>query len=267
MLIFAYGGILVCADGGCFGGHDVLAGGVSCLLISGVNRNWSWWMMDGEIRVDCLPKKSKIRFAGPGEPSKLCTSFLHREGVLLTLDSFYRGSARSDGLDDRCKDCKRYAIALRKSEDVPVYAPEPAAPSDGKLRRRAWSRDYKKRMKDIREALLVSIIENEGDLAMVSDCLNVPIHQILEIMDGDEELVAKRELGRRIKAVRTEGALYGLSERGNQQAVKMILNNLNPDEWGDRQQVDIRRVGFTPPEKEAEDVSILQLVKGDDNGS
>ena len=46
--------------------------------------------------------------------------------------------------------------------------------------------------------------------------------------------------------------------------VKMVLTNLNSEMWSERQQVDIRRVGFAPPdEKEAEGVSVLQLVKGD----
>ena len=47
------------------------------------------------------------RVAKPGEPSKRCRGPLHKDGVYLTIDSFYGNRRRSDGLASRCKDCER----------------------------------------------------------------------------------------------------------------------------------------------------------------
>jgi hypothetical protein len=136
--------------------------------------------------------------------------------------------------------------------------------TDKRLRRKSWPRDEDQRRCDIHDALCVSLVENEGDIVETSECLNVPIHEINEMLEGDEALLAARDAGLRVKAVRAESRLFGQMDQGNMQAVKMALTNLHGDMWSERQQVDVRRVGFAPPEdREAEEVSVLELVKGE----
>lgn len=136
--------------------------------------------------------------------------------------------------------------------------------TDRRLKRKAWSTDPDQRASDICDALLVSLVENEGNLAEVGKCLNVPVHEILELMEGNEELLSARDAGLRVKAAMAESRLFDLAAQGNVQSVKMVLTNLNGDMWSERQQVDVRRVGFAPPdEKDEEASSILSLIKGE----
>ena len=138
------------------------------------------------------------------------------------------------------------------------------ADKDRRLKRKSWPVDEDQRRGDIHDALVVSLIENEGDISEASSCLTVSIHEINEMMDGDDELLSAREAGLRVKAVRAESRLFALADQGNVQSVKMVLTNLHGEMWSERQQVDVRRVGFAPPDdKDMEDASILQLVKGE----
>jgi hypothetical protein len=134
---------------------------------------------------------------------------------------------------------------------------------DRRLKRKYWPTDEDQRRSDIHDALIVSLIENEGDVAETSSCLNVPIHEINEMMEGDEDLLGARAAGLRVQAVKAESALFKGAQSGNNVMVKMVLTNLLGDQWSERQQVDVRRVGFAPPDdKEAEEGSVLQLIKG-----
>jgi hypothetical protein len=135
---------------------------------------------------------------------------------------------------------------------------------DKRLIRKAWPVDPEQRRSDIHDALCISLIENEGDISETSSCLNVSIDEINEMMEGDEVLLNARARGLQVQATRAESQVFGLMKQGNFQAAKMVLTNLLSDQWSERQQVDVRRVGFAPPDdKDAEDVSVLQLVKGD----
>lgn len=233
------------------------------------------------FRLDCVPKSSLVKEAIEGEEGKTCTSFLHRSGAYLTLDSFNGDRTRVDGLNDRCKDCKRYAILLNRSKSIeadsdfmlsvaervlssPKITPpkEDVKPVDNRLRRHNWPRDAASRRSGIIGCLGFSLVENEGDIAEVSDCLNVPIHEILDFVDNNSRLMECRDLGRRVKSIRTESKLYKLSANGNQQSVKMVLNNLDPDNWSDRQTVNVNHAGFAPPEEKTAG-SVLSLVKGE----
>ena len=55
-----------------------------------------------------LKKKSiEVREIRGDEIGKLCRGELHRDGVWLTYDSFYKNSCRGDGYDSVCKACYR----------------------------------------------------------------------------------------------------------------------------------------------------------------
>jgi hypothetical protein len=136
---------------------------------------------------------------------------------------------------------------------------------DKRLKRRSWPIDPEQRTNDIHDALTVSLIENEGDISETSACLNVPIDEINDMMEGDQQLQHARLKGLQVQATRAESQLFVMSKQGNFQAAKMVLTNLLGDQWSERQQIDVRRVGFSPPDEKdnAENVSVLSLVKGD----
>ena len=137
---------------------------------------------------------------------------------------------------------------------------------DTRLKRKSWPVDEDKRQADIHDALVVSLVENEGDIAEVSLCLSVPIHEILEMLDNDEQLMEARDLGVQVKVIKTESRLYGSADQSNTTAMKMVLTNLAGDRWSERQNVNITRSGFAPPdEKEDAEVSVLKLIKGDND--
>jgi len=159
------------------------------------------------------------------------------------------------------KEARRLAFEVKDSRVV-----EEVEEKDHRKKRSNWSTDPTIRLNDILSVLPISLVENEGDIAECSECLNIPIHEIHDLIDSSEKLQEIREVGLRVKSTRAESKLYALMDAGNQQSVKMVLNNLDSERWGDRQQVDVRRVGFAPPSKEEADVvSIFDLVKGDEN--
>jgi hypothetical protein len=135
---------------------------------------------------------------------------------------------------------------------------------DKRLKRKSWPTDPEKRREDIHDALCVSLVENDGDIVEASLCLNVPIAEINEMMDGDEVLLSAREEGLRVQATKAESQAFKKAGMGDNAMIKLLLTNLSGDRWSERQQVDVRRVGFAPPEDKEDDVaSVLQLVKGD----
>ena len=48
-----------------------------------------------------------IREIQEGEIGKRCRGELHRKGVWLTYDSFYKNAARADGYQSTCKECHK----------------------------------------------------------------------------------------------------------------------------------------------------------------
>lgn len=138
--------------------------------------------------------------------------------------------------------------------------------ADKRLKRKSWPVDEEQRRNDIHDALAVSLVENDGDIAEASLCLNVPIWEINEMVEGDEVLLNARAEGLKVQATKAESQAFKQAQSGNTQMLKMVLTNLHGDQWSERQSIDVRRVGFAPPaDKDAEEVSILKLVKGDND--
>jgi hypothetical protein len=135
---------------------------------------------------------------------------------------------------------------------------------DKRLKRRNWPQDVGERVSQISDALVVSLVENNGDIKETSECLNVPIHEILDLVDTDDEVAGALEQGQRVQASIAESQAFKRMQNGDNAMIKMVLTNLHGDRWAERQKVDVKRVGFAPPEKdEAEEVSVLSIVKGE----
>lgn len=171
--------------------------------------------------------------------------------------------ARSLAIAEESGD-KKAVSAVKKKINTKVKIVDDG---DRRLKRRNWpsaDTDLQKRQKEIRQALLYSLVENEGDIAETSLCLNVPIHEINLMLEKYDDVAAARDCGLRVQAVKAESQAFKQAQQGNTQMLKMVMTNILSDQWSERQQVDVRRVGFAPPsENEAEEVSVLQLVKGD----
>ena len=147
------------------------------------------------------------------------------------------------------------AIALRKQAEGEIDVAD-----DNRMKRKRWPSDPDERAEDIRDALMVSLLENEGVMVEVSECLNLPLHEIMEIVNGDEELMACKDLGLQVAVLQAEASLIASAKQGNQTAVKMLLTNRS-EEWTDRQSVVVTHSGFKPPEEKAPD-TVLSLVLG-----
>jgi len=130
-----------------------------------------------------------------------------------------------------------------------------------KLSRKNWPVDPDVRREQVREALLISLLEREGVVADVADALSLPIWEIQELLDSDPDVKLARKRGDMVKAARVEKRLAELAETStNPGAAKTFLQNRSADRWKDKTEHTVRSVGMTPPERK-ESVGILQLVQ------
>jgi len=159
------------------------------------------------------------------------------------------------------KEARRIAHETKDSRVV-----EEVEERDSRTKRRNWPTNPSERTSAISSVLSISLVENEGDIAECAECLNVPIHEIHDLIDGSEDLQVAKARGLRSMATKKTSQMYKLGDKGNATMVWKTVTNLDPENWGDRQQVDIKRVGFAPPTKEeADTASIFSIVKGEDN--
>ena len=132
---------------------------------------------------------------------------------------------------------------------------------DKRLIRKSWPVDPEIRESSIRDALMVSLLENEGNVIECGKCLNLQLPEIAAVMSGDSELGEQKDRGLRIAVLQCEAALAVQAKGGNVTAIKTMLENLASDEWSSRQTVNVNHTGFRPPE-ESSGPSVLELIKG-----
>ena len=63
-----------------------------------------------------------VEVAEIGQPSKCCRGPLHKEGVYLTIKSFWRNRARYDGLKSRCRACEKFDISRTRERRREIEA-------------------------------------------------------------------------------------------------------------------------------------------------
>jgi len=193
-------------------------------------------------------------------PQQLIEDLVATTGKLNKALSKARALAVAEAEGD--KDGQKKAVKALRDRGVPIEE------RSDKLKRRNWPQDAGDREKAVREALCVSLVENQGDVAETSAYLNVPINEINEMLGRYEDVMQAYDSGLAVQARMAESQAFKQAQLGNMQALKMVMTNVLPERWSERQQVDLRRVGFAPPdEKEEESASVLQLVKGKDNNA
>lgn len=184
------------------------------------------------------------------------------EDIVATTPKLAKVLARSRALalaeSEGDKAAKQKAVKALRDKGVPIDE------RDDRVRRHNWPQDETAREAAIREALCVSLVENMGDVAETSSCLNVPIHEINRMLGKYDDVLGAYDEGLAVQARVAESQAFKQVNMGNMQALKMVMTNILPERWSERQQVDVRRVGFAPPdEKEEEATTVLSLVKGD----
>ncbi len=169
-----------------------------------------------------------------------------------------------------CK--KAYSEARRAAAEGKEVADLPQSnvgeERDKRLKKSNWPVDPDERTIAIREALMVSLVENKGSLTECGTCLNLSTHQILQELESDPALAEMREVGLQVAAAMMEDKMVAQALDGNITALKMGLVNLTPDRWSDKQSVSVKHEGFSPPvEEETKTGGVLSLVKGNKDAS
>ncbi len=157
------------------------------------------------------------------------------------------------------------AAAKARNEDVYLHRKGGSGgdePRDTRLKRQNWPIDDSQKEKDVRDALLVSLIENAGDVPETCKCLNLDLPYVVGMLDDHEDIEEARSTGVRIGALEAEAALLRQAKSGNVSAIKSVLTNRG-DNWNDKQTVDVNHSGFQPPQDtEKTTGSILEIFKG-----
>ena len=113
---------------------------------------------------------------------KICRGPSHGRATRLPFSSFAKDRAQKDGYQVWCRDCQAFHRDERAKEREVVDREIDL--SGKKATRRNWPTDEAECRELLRELLLVSLVENEGDLVDVSECLNRPVHEILEFVEA-----------------------------------------------------------------------------------
>ena len=132
---------------------------------------------------------------------------------------------------------------------------------DTRLKRKRWPTDEDEREASIRDALMISLLENHGDVVEAAKCLSLDTYDIMELLETDAELQEQKDRGIQVAVLHAEAMLVAQAKAGNVTAIKSILSNLAGDTWSERQNISIRHEGFKPPESDT-GASVLELVKG-----
>ena len=204
--------------------------------------------------------------------------------VIMQLNANFEAAALAYGIEDKIlkaivaqnKKCssaytKARAIAaadLSKEEaNLQRSNAVEATEKDTRLKRKHWPVDPEQKEADAHDALLVSIVENEGNLIETGKVLNLDTTFILEMMRNHEDLLEAKELGMEIAVMQSEAMLATQAKGGNMTAIKMLLTNRDSQNWSDKQSISVNHSGFQPPEENKENSSgnVLELIKGKKN--
>jgi hypothetical protein len=134
---------------------------------------------------------------------------------------------------------------------------------DMRLIRKNWPVDPDERESAIKDALLISLVENHGNVAESSNCLNLPIHEIMKMLKADDELQAAKNDGMDVAVLLAEASVIEGAKAGNTTLAKMLLTNKDSDNWSEKQSISVKHEGFRPPtDDEVSSGGVLSLVTG-----
>jgi len=189
---------------------------------------------------------------------KICRGPSHARATRLPFSAFSKDRAQKDGFQNWCRDCQAFHREERAVEREEV---DRQIDRSKKVTRQNWPKDEVECRTLLKELLLVSLVENEGDLIEVSECLNRSVAEILDFVRSDEELGDAWSKGLDVRAIRAESVLYRNVNSGKSSDVKMALTNLSADRWSDRTKVELG--GYEPAPKELG--SVLEIVRKEES--
>ena len=137
--------------------------------------------------------------------------------------------------------------------------------ADGdKVRRKGWPKDDDERRAKWIKILVQEIPKHEGNLITCGEFLNIPVWEIQRLIAEDESVAQAERIALGVVAARSAAAMYEQAGNGSMAAIKLVLTNLDSERWSDRQSVDVKHTGFTPPSEDEKKLApVMSLVKGD----
>lgn len=103
---------------------------------------------------------------------------------------------------------------------------------DYRTRRKVWPADPDKRASLQHELMMLSLLENEGNLIEVAECLSMHLYEVTALIDGSKELQHQKERGRLVAIKRAEAMLERAASNGHVPAIKAVLAQNDPGKWG-----------------------------------
>lgn len=127
-------------------------------------------------------------------------------------------------------------------------AAQAAGAGGGGQKRERWPTDAKARKAAIKKYLLTALVEEEGRVVRISENSNLPIPEILGMLDADPELRAAEEMGLRVVLTRVEDRyLNDLSDGARVSAAQRLaaLKALDSERYSEKRTVDVNHTGFS----------------------
>ena len=199
---------------------------------------------------------------------------------VFTLKSFHRLKTGADGFHVVCKQCVRRGkcdgmvihnigrkrlAAVNNSEKLEINREvlEARRSTAKKIVRKTWPAEREKRLERVGKVMRQALIDYEGQEAAIAAALRLPMSEVMEVIENDEDLTTFYEEQKNYAISRVERQLYKLAMESNTPTAAMFyLKNARPEKWSDKSQVEVKNMGFTPPAADAaRPVSILELVQ------
>lgn|GEM_PF-5125904 len=133
---------------------------------------------------------------------------------------------------------------------------------DSGVRRSKWPKDDGVRFKELLKILPRAIQDYYGDESMISTQLSLPMHEIVEAIGSDEDLIAAQEAAMIAGVAKVESHLFHLSTTSKSPTAAMFyLKNVAPKKWSDKQTVEVKS-GFEVPTESEASSSVLSVIQG-----
>ena len=167
------------------------------------------------------------------------------------------------------------AIAKAKKRDgvevgriLQEKAQERAERVSARPKRKRWPKDPDDRHAALRKWLIDknALVLYEGNLIPLAEATGLHVSELMQVIDGDEELEYLRGMGMKVAAEYAVDRLMTLSRESNTPAsIKYFLANVT-DKWKDRQSVEVDVPTFEAPPDAAEMASVISIVKDEKDG-
>lgn len=224
--------------------------------------------------------KPRVRISRGDTAGKRCAKC----GGIFTSPSFYPSSSDSSKLQSYCKQCNwiyttatRRGVAAKlreeskhiKEEIVDSLKKEAKGIGDDRIKRKTWPKDKLRRMKSLHKVMPQAIDEYRGELSTMAAALNLPITELEEIIEQNDEFQELMVIAENKAVSEVEAHLFQLCIESNSPTAAMFyLKNKAPNRWSDKSQVEVKNTGFAPPPAGAEGPgSVLTLIQKKGGGN